>query len=274
MRYEQMRPDDRPYKLWIGAMRCGGEHIHADFEFAYCFVGGFEIDIDRKSYSVNTGDLLLIPPMALHGGAKKSNEELRVLSGILGISFLKNYLPSLRELFFDTPIISLDGADGNLRELRALLDDTVRLCMSPSPTSSLRKTGNLYKIIASLIELTSSQKAPAARRAEELHRIESVERALELIYSRYNTPIDVEEAARAAGCSTSNFCRTFKTIVGESFHKRLNRHRISCALGLLRESSMQISDIAAEVGFPEAKSFCRVFRDIMGMTPGEYRRMP
>ena len=82
------------------------------------------------------------------------------------------------------------------------------------------------------------------------------------------------EAARAAGCSTSNFCRTFKTIVGESFHKRLNRHRISCALGLLRESSMQISDIAAEVGFPEAKSFCRVFRDIMGMTPGEYRRMP
>ena len=85
--------------------------------------------------------------------------------------------------------------------------------------------------------------------------------------------LDVDAAAEVSGYSKSNFCRVFREVVGESFHKHLNRYRINCATGLLRETSMQVSDIAVEVGLPETKSFCRVFREIMGMTPGEYRSM-
>jgi AraC-like DNA-binding protein len=35
---------------------------------------------------------------------------------------------------------------------------------------------------------------------------------------------------------------------------------------------MPISSVAEEVGFGEAKTFCRVFGQIMGVTPREYRR--
>ena len=272
MYYETIRREDSPYKLWISAMGCPGEHRHADLEIAFCFVGEFDIEIDRKKYSVKEGDLLIIPPMALHGTAKKTTEHIRVLSAILGISFLKNYLPNLHSLRFQNLLLHLEDVGGELRELRGLLLDTVALCQGQSSTAELRKAGNLYKIIASLAEISAEVPRVQKRESDELHRMECAERALELIYAQYNTNLTVEDAAAAAGASTSNFCRIFKAIVGESFHKRLNRHRISCATGLLTESSMQISDIAAEVGFPETKSFCRVFREIMGMTPGEYRR--
>ena len=35
---------------------------------------------------------------------------------------------------------------------------------------------------------------------------------------------------------------------------------------------MSIAEIAQEVGFGVAKTFCRVFKNIAGITPGEYRK--
>ena len=43
-------------------------------------------------------------------------------------------------------------------------------------------------------------------------------------------------------------------------------------LGYIEENeNAAISDISAEVGFSETKTFCRVFKSIMGVTPGQYR---
>lgn len=39
------------------------------------------------------------------------------------------------------------------------------------------------------------------------------------------------------------------------------------------EEDMAVADIAAEVGFSESKAFCRVFKAIYGVTPGQYRRV-
>ena len=52
----------------------------------------------------------------------------------------------------------------------------------------------------------------------------------------------------------------------------LNRQRIKSSYGLLSETTMSIAEIAQEVGFGEAKTFCRVFKNIAGITPGEYRK--
>ena len=109
-------------------------------------------------------------------------------------------------------------------------------------------------------------------RTGELSMVESIERALEMIYYDYKKTITVDDAAAATGYGKSNFCKIFKSVVGEGFHKALNRQRVRCAAGLLAHTSMSVADVAEEVGFCEAKTFCRVFGTVMGMTPGEYRR--
>lgn len=271
MQYESMRPLEAPYKLWIGAMGNFTEHRHSDLEFSYCFSGEFTIEIEKKIYSVKSGDLLIIPPMFSHGNPVIHKEKVQVLSAILGLSFLKNYSTDLFGLRFQNLLFPLNRECDEHLKLQHLLEETIQLCRNPSPTSALKKTGNLYNITAYLIELFAANSSVIPLSHSDRRKISSVERALEIIYHQYPSAIDVDQAAAAAGYSKSNFCRVFKEVVGESFHKRLNRHRINCSMGLLCATSMSISDIATSVGFPETKSFCRVFREIMGITPSEYR---
>ena len=79
-------------------------------------------------------------------------------------------------------------------------------------------------------------------------------------------------AADLAGYGKSNFCKIFKAITGDTFHNVLNRHRIENAYMYLSETDMTVADIGSEVGFSDTKSFCRVFKSIIGSTAGEYRR--
>ena len=81
---------------------------------------------------------------------------------------------------------------------------------------------------------------------------------------------DIESIA-ATGYGKSNFCKIFRAVTGETFHHALNRRRIAAARDLLRGTALPIATVAAEVGIPEAKTFSRVFYEVEGVTPREYR---
>ena len=132
--------------------------------------------------------------------------------------------------------------------------------------------GNLYKICSYLIEAISDGSSSEGDEEVSLRLVANVERALDLIHYAYPKPLTVEDAAEATGYGKSNFCKIFKSIVGKSFHRVLNEHRVKKAAEMLLETDMQISHIASEVGFSEAKTFCRVFKSVTGKTPGEYRK--
>ena len=96
--------------------------------------------------------------------------------------------------------------------------------------------------------------------------MENTEKALELICYDYKEHITVERAAALTGYSRNNFCTIFKKVVGESFHRALNRQRVECAAQLLQVSDLSVAAVATEVGFTESKAFCRVFRKIYDIT--------
>ena len=52
----------------------------------------------------------------------------------------------------------------------------------------------------------------------------------------------------------------------------LNRHRIDVACLKLKEQNTNIEDIALSVGFNDSKSFCRVFKKLLGKNAGEYKK--
>ena len=91
-------------------------------------------------------------------------------------------------------------------------------------------------------------------------KVANIKKALEMIYYDHSKPLTVDDAAEATGYGKSNFCKIFKMITGDTFHNVLNSQRVESACGLLSETNMSISEIAATVGFGETKSFCRIFR--------------
>ena len=139
------------------------------------------------------------------------------------------------------------------------------------PYDELLLYGNVYKIMAYMFKVLSGHKTFAEHPSDYL-RIENVDKALEFIHHNYKEALSIEYVAEAVGYSKSNFCKIFKKVVGESFHRVLNRRRAECAAGLLTVSSLSVAQISLEVGFSEPKAFCRVFKSIYGISPGQYRK--
>ena len=270
MIYQKILTDERPYQISIGSLASYHEHRHADLEFNFCLEGSFEIIIEKKSYKVESGQMSLIHPMASHS-IPPSDGNRRVITVVVGFTFLKKYFPLFASAVHAPTVLKLDTGTYEQQEIRRLFYECAEVFKMGDNRSELITTGNLYKICAYLLsELPEADNEDESE--PDLRMVANIERALELIYYDYPKALTVEDAAAATGYGKSNFCKIFKSVVGESFHRVLNRQRVRNACGLLSETDMPISSIAEEVGFGEAKTFCRVFGQIMNMTPGEYRR--
>lgn len=107
---------------------------------------------------------------------------------------------------------------------------------------------------------------------DSLKNIACVQQAISIIHENYHQLLTLEEVADRCGYSKSNFCRIFKDTVGNTFHATLNQHRIDVALLHLKESRLSIQDVAQQVGFADARQFCSIFKKIMHVSPGQYRK--
>lgn len=58
-----------------------------------------------------------------------------------------------------------------------------------------------------------------------------------------------------------------------SFSDYINSLRISAACDMLKETDAKIADVSEDIGFGTIRSFNRIFKEHMNITPGEYRRI-
>jgi AraC-like DNA-binding protein len=266
--YQKIFTDEKPYHIGLGRLCEFPEHRHADFEINFCLSGEFDIIIDKENYRVTEGSTTLIPSMCAHAVPAQSGER-SVITLIVGSSLLKKYFEDFSKLASKPKIYDLTTTEA--APLREIFLECADILNSKEGAWELLLVGNIYKIVATFLKLGTS--APAVEpEKNDYRKVENIEKALELIYYSYKEQITVEQAAELTGYSKSNFCKIFKMVVGESFHQALNRRRVNNAAGLLQASNMSVAEISAEVGFSEAKAFCRVFKSVYGISPGQYRK--
>jgi YesN/AraC family two-component response regulator len=182
---------------------------------------------------------------------------------------LKKHFDDFLKLPLQPAVFDLNTEKG--KRIRDLFCECAEMKGSGTAEAELVITGNIYKILAYFMGEFSNL-GEAVARERDLSQIESVEKALEQIYLHYREPLTVEGVADLVGYGKSNFCKIFKKTVGEGFHQALNRHRVACAEGLLKASRLSVAAVATEVGFADVKSFCRVFKAVKGISPGQYRK--
>src|SRR5450432_1845475 len=98
-----------------------------------------------------------------------------------------------------------------------------------------------------------------------------LQRAKDLVESRYAEPLTVEDLARAAGFSPAHFSREFRRCFGDSPHAYLLTRRLERAAALLRNTDMTVADICMAVGLESVGSFTTSFVRTFGQTPLAYR---
>lgn len=86
---------------------------------------------------------------------------------------------------------------------------------------------------------------------------------------RYN--LSLEEYAKLCHRSLSSFKREFQAHFNESPGKWLVQKRVEYASALLRNSKMNVTEIAFESGFEDVSHFSRTFKERFGTSPVAYR---
>ncbi len=263
MLYQKLLIGNHPYFVAIGSTPAFEMHQHPEIEISYCIEGTYDIVCEKEHYRLTAGDFAVIGPMAVHEFPETGGKCKR-LTAELGYAFLGAYYEAF-------PLGCCIFRKNDAQELQKLLAETAVLRDSDVPFSDLSVQGNLYKISALLLEALQSTEANQTQ-GKKLSDIRKIDKALEQIYTSYYAPLTVEEVSLSCGYSKSNFCKIFKAITGDTFHNTLNRHRVEIACDLLMSGEFTVEAVAAKTGFADSKSFCRVFKGIMGKTAGEYRK--
>ncbi|GFG55150.1 AraC family transcriptional regulator [Mycolicibacterium agri] len=98
-----------------------------------------------------------------------------------------------------------------------------------------------------------------------------LQRAKDLVDSRYADPITVDDLAAAAGLSRAHFSRMFTRTFGESPSAYLQTRRLERAAALLRYTDRSVADICVMVGLQSVGSFTTSFARVYGLPPAAYR---
>ena len=100
----------------------------------------------------------------------------------------------------------------------------------------------------------------------------TIKRAINYIREHYKEGISLEEVAGRLGITPEYLSTLFNREMGENFSTFLRKFRISHAKRLLKGTDMKVYEIAEEVGYTDPKYFARVFKEELGISPGDYRQ--
>src|SRR6266496_2592298 len=99
----------------------------------------------------------------------------------------------------------------------------------------------------------------------------TMRRVREYVDAHLGVSIDLATLAGVAGVSIHHFARGFKQSTGVTPHHYLTQKRVERAQDLLGNTDLSVSEIALAVGFSDQSHLARHFRQMLGVTPGQFR---
>lgn len=97
-------------------------------------------------------------------------------------------------------------------------------------------------------------------------------RALDYIVANLDGDLELAAVARAAHFSPYHFHRIFRGLTGESVAGLVRRLRMARAGHRLRHHRESVIQVALAAGYGTPGSFCRAFRQVVGVAPSTFQR--
>lgn len=242
------------------------EHTHRDaFEICYIARGSVEWWAGRRTYEVGPGELYVTKPRERHGGVDAVIQPcdlywLQVAERVEHAPDLVRRLGRLRLRCFPGSSAIRDAFEQLLVMHR--LRNRTRLAAHQARAA-------LHTLLVHVIHSHDAQinkdRIDARRLSPE------VRRSLEWMEARLSEDFAIAEAAAAARLSASQFHTRFAQEVGYSPGDWRTRQRVREAKRLLRGGDASVTDVAMRCGFATSQYFATVFKNMVGLTPREYR---
>lgn len=209
-------------------------------------------------------------------------EAIRKLGNILGTNREKEMGPLLQEIFridqlLEIDITYLEAVSQHMNE--QVLDEVFRVYgeASVDVLKLYRKVGDMsnfchfHDYFRSLEQLLSDLDEYIKEIRSAHSEQGDMREAVMYIENNYHRPLNMAVVSNYVSLNYSYFSEAFKAYTGESFVTYLKKVRIRKAKELLGKGHSKLSDISAAVGFENTRQFSRVFKELEGVSPQEYR---
>lgn len=98
-----------------------------------------------------------------------------------------------------------------------------------------------------------------------------LDRAVEMLHAEFDRNLTVARIAGEVGVHPFHMSRVFRRFYRQSISEYTNRLRVEFACRELSKPAAHLADIAFRAGFADQSHFCRIFKQVMGVTPGAFR---
>ena len=248
-------------------------HWHSELEIAMPLVNSYTFIIEGQTYVLNPYDIMIIPSGVSHELiAPPTGRRLfllvrhQVLREVNGFDIIYNrFFPCALFRFSEESV----AHQRMINYLEVIMDEYTS--RRPLWEAAVHGSIILFFLQACRVFLSQSDLPAQRSRAQRVHT-DTFFSVCSYISEHCTDKISLEDAARIAGFSRSQFIRLFKEYTGTSFYDYLIRQRMIKADLLLSEPDRSITDIAMQCGFGSLSTFNRVFRSYHHCTPMEYRR--
>jgi len=249
-------------------------HRHDFLELSLVIEGNGYERINGKKHPMQPGTFTFLLPHQVHEIFVTSSQPLRLYNCMFDFHLLQSPLEGLdlRELLFTQDslpsFVHLSGRD--YEKMRGRLEEM----LEEFSGTELWRNRLLQARLAEVLIHFDRERRRQVRAGREVRGMntKSVWPIVQYIYFNYREPITLSGLADKYGMSSSYLSEEFKKHVGMNFVRFLHEVRVRHACGLLATTNMSGCDIAMESGFGSFKSFSRIFRELKGMAPGEFRK--
>ncbi|KRE64745.1 helix-turn-helix domain-containing protein [Paenibacillus sp. Soil750] len=97
-------------------------------------------------------------------------------------------------------------------------------------------------------------------------------RIIAYMEGNYMKDLSLEQLCEEVSLSTTYVNHILKSCTDRTFIHLLNEMRIKKACEYLEEDRLKVREIAEKTGFQSSKYFIKIFKDMQGVTPGQYKR--
>lgn len=109
------------------------------------------------------------------------------------------------------------------------------------------------------------------KRQAESQYVGIADRMVQMVRERYDRDISLEACAEELHFHPVYLSRVFKKEMGMTFSDYVAEYRMNIAKEWLETTTMRLAEIAERLNYSNTTAFIRIFRKVVGMTPGQYR---
>lgn len=266
-------PENTSIRVWLGVEPDDYErHFHSAVEVIIPLKGEVRVDMEEQSYHVKEGEIIIIPAGCVHGlHMGVGSERFLLLYEMNGVFTLKEF-SALRQMM-GKPIY-LDQAHPCRDQVRDIFFELIEAHRSDALLRNMFNYALLLRIYAILGEnylSTSATLAEMNSLQRQLSGEDAFNRALDHLNKNYMEDITLDSLATYAGFSRYTLSRMFRQHTGSTFTQYLSKRRVDMAMELLSSTRIPVTQVALQCGFNSIATFNRVFREVKGCTPTQYR---